>query len=144
MIDALIGGTLHAAAVEKTASNGKPFVVCKVRAPMQSGEALFVNVIAFDATACAALLALHAGEPVSLAGELTPKVWTPANGDPRPVLDLVAHAVLTTYAVQRKRKAAGSPAEPRTPNGKGNAHAGQRQAAMDALEPLGDGGPPWE
>lgn len=106
MIDALIGGTLHAAAVEKTGQSGKPFVVCKVRTPLQSGEALFVNVIAFDATACAALLAMDAGEPVALAGELTPKVWTPPGGEPRPALDLLAHAVLTPYAVQRKRKAA--------------------------------------
>lgn len=106
MIDALIGGTLHATAEQKTGQAGKPFVVCKVRTPMQSGEALFVNVICFDATACAALLGLHAGEPVHLAGMLTPKVWTPASGEPRPVLDMQAHAVLTTYAVQRQRKTA--------------------------------------
>ena len=60
-----------------------------------------------------ALLALQAGEPVALAGELTPKVWTPPGGEPRPVLDMVAHAVLTTYAVQRRRKAV----EPRTQPG---------------------------
>jgi hypothetical protein len=28
------------------------------------------------------LLALHAGEPVHLAGTLTPKVWTPPQGEP--------------------------------------------------------------
>ncbi|HOI65815.1 MAG TPA: single-stranded DNA-binding protein [Thiomonas arsenitoxydans] len=106
MIDALIGGTLHATAEQKTGQAGKPFVVCKVRTPMQSGEALFVNVICFDKAACAALLALHAGEPVHLAGTLTPKVWTPPQGEPRPVLDMQAHAVLTAYAVQRQRKAA--------------------------------------
>lgn len=105
MIDALIGGTLHAAAEQKSGQSGKSFVVCKVRTPMASGESLFVNVICFDATAGAALLALHAGEPVHLAGTLTPKVWTPAHGEPRPVLDMQAHAVLTTYAVQRKRRA---------------------------------------
>ena len=105
MIDALIGGTLHAAAEQKTGQAGKPFVVCKVRTPMQSGEALFVNVICFDKTACAALLALHAGEPVHIAGMLTPKVWTPASGEPRPVLDLVASACLTAYAVQKRRDA---------------------------------------
>ena len=135
MIDALIGGTLHAAAVEKTASNGKPYVTAKVRASVGT-ESVFVNVICFDATACTALLALQAGEPVSLAGELTPKVWTPANGEPRPVLDLVAHAVLTTYAVQRKRKAV----EPKAQHSKGTAQAGQQRAAMDSLEPLDDGG----
>ena len=105
MIDALIGGTLHADAEQKTGQAGKPFVVCKVRTPMANGESLFVNVICFNQTAGAALLALHAGEPVHLAGTLTPKVWTPANGEPRPVLDMVAHACLTTYAVQRQRKA---------------------------------------
>jgi len=105
MIDALIGGTLHAAAEQKTGQSGKPFVTCKVRTPLANGESLFVNVICFDAAAGAALLALHAGEPVHLAGMLTPKVWTPPQGEPRPVLDMVAHACLTTYAVQRSRKA---------------------------------------
>ena len=128
MIDALIGGTLHAAAEQKTGQAGKPFVVCKVRTPMANGESLFVNVICFDKAAGGALLALHAGEPVHLAGTLTPKVWTPANGEPRPVLDMVAHACLTTYAVQRQRKAAA--------DAPGNAN-------MRALEPLDDGRP-WE
>lgn len=128
MIDALIGGTLHATAEQKTASNGKPFVVCKVRTPMQSGEALFVNVICFDKAAGAALLALHSGEPVHIAGTLTPKVWTPPQGEPRPVLDMQASAVLTTYAVQRSRKtAANMPSK----------------ANNRALEPLDDGRP-WE
>ena len=111
MIDALIGGTLYAAAEQKVGQAGKPFVVCKVRTPMQSGEALFVNVICFDKAACTALLALHAGEPVHLAGTLAPKVWTPSQGDPRPVLDMTAHAVLTTHAVQRSRKATASSGE---------------------------------
>ena len=105
MIDALVGGTLHAAAEQKTGQAGKPFVVCKVRTPMANGESLFVNVITFDKAAGAALLALHAGVPVHLAGTLTPKVWAPPQGEPRPVLDMQAHAVLTTYAVQRQRKA---------------------------------------
>lgn len=130
MIDALISGTMHAAAEQKTGQAGKPFVVCKVRTPMQSGEALFVNVICFDATACAALLALHTGEPVHIAGMLTPKVWTPANGEPRPVLDMQAHAVLTTYAVQRQRKAAAK-APNRAATGRTHAGAG---AGLDGWE----------
>ncbi len=85
-------------------------------------------MIAFDKAAGAALLALHAGEPVHLAGTLTPKVWTPANGEPRLVLDMVAHACLTTYAVQRQRKAAAD-----VPS----------KANMRTLEPLDDGRP-WE
>ncbi len=105
MIDVLIGGTLHGAPEQKTGQAGKPFVVCKVRTPMQSGEALVVNVICFDKAACAALLGLHAGEPVHLAGSLTPKVWTPPQGEPRPVLDLVCSAVLTVHHIAKHRKA---------------------------------------
>ena len=105
MIDALIGGTLHAAPEQRTSQTGKTFVVAKVRTPTAAGETLFVNVICFDRDTCTALLALGAGEPVHLAGQLTPKVWTPTNGEPRPVLDLVATACLTAYAVQKRREA---------------------------------------
>lgn len=105
MIDALIGGTLHAAPEQRTSQAGKTFVTAKVRTPTAGGETLFVNVICFDRDTCAALLALGAGEPVHLAGQLTPKVWTPANGEPRPVLDMVATACLTAYAVQKRRDA---------------------------------------
>ncbi|MCX7178894.1 MAG: hypothetical protein NTX56_09030 [Proteobacteria bacterium] len=34
-----------------------------------------------------------------------PKAWTDRNGETKPSLDMVAHAVLTTYHVTRKRQA---------------------------------------
>jgi hypothetical protein len=40
-----------------------------------------------------------------LSGALTPKVWTDREGNARPALDLVAHAVLSPYHVTRKRNA---------------------------------------
>jgi len=76
-----------------------------VRAAVNGEEAVFVNVIAFSTTAGDALLALSEGDSVTLAGTLTPKVWTDKNGDARPALDMVAHAVLTAYHVKRKREA---------------------------------------
>ena len=130
MIDALIGGTLHAAPEQRTSASGKTFTVTKVRTPTAGGESLFVNVICFDRDTCDALLALGAGEPVHLAGQLTPKVWTPANGEPRPVLDLVATACLTAYAVQKRRdasrpaKAPNRAATPTTPAASGAAFDG--------------------
>ena len=51
------------------------------------------------------LLALGDGDSVSLSGALTPKVWTDRDGHARPALDLVAHGLLTSYHVTRKRKA---------------------------------------
>jgi len=104
MIEALISGKLQGQPAEKIAKTGKPFVMAKVR--VHAGDSdVFVNVIAFSESACAALLALESGDAVSLAGSLTPKAWTDREGVVRPALDMVASQVLTAYHVARKRKA---------------------------------------
>lgn len=105
MIDGLIGGKMHGKATQRTGQSGNPYYTCKVRTPTTARDALFVNVIAFSATVGAVLMALDDGDSVCLSGALTPKVWTPASGDPRPVLDMVAHAAITPYHVTRKRQA---------------------------------------
>lgn len=105
MIDALICGTLRGVAQSRTAQNGKTFVTAKVRVASGDGDTLFVNVIAFDDNAKAAIVALAEGDSVALAGTLTPKVWTDKHGDAKPALDMIAHAVLTAYHLKRKRDA---------------------------------------
>jgi len=117
MIDGLIAGRMYGAAQERTAQSGKVFTTAKVRAAGGDGESLFVNVIAFDDDARAALLALDDGDSVALAGTITPKAWVDRQGEARPALDVVAQRVLSAYHVQRKRKAvragdaAGAPLE---------------------------------
>jgi single-stranded DNA-binding protein len=109
MIEALISGKVYGRPEQRVGNNsGKPFVTAKVRAATSGGEMLFVNVLAFDAIVQAALLALSDGDAVSLAGTLTPKVWTDREGQSRPALDLVASQVLTVYQVKRKREAVSS------------------------------------
>ena len=106
MIDGLIGGKLYGAPEKRLGKAGKPFAMAKVRATAGDNEtALFVNVIAFDNAASAALMALEDGDSVTLAGSLTPKVWTDKQGVVRPSLDMVAHQVLTAYHAQHKRDA---------------------------------------
>ena len=105
MIDALIQGRLHGTPTQRTGASGKPFAVAKVRTPTANGESIFVSVIAFAPAAQAALLALGDGDSVALAGELTPKVWTTKDGEHKPACDLLAHQVLSAYAVTRKREA---------------------------------------
>lgn len=105
MIDALIAGRIYGAPSERTGNSGSQYAVAKVRVSVRDGEAYFVNVIAFDESVIRALLALTEGDSVALSGELTPKVYQPKDGPPRPSLDLLAHAVLTEYHVQRKRQA---------------------------------------
>jgi hypothetical protein len=58
MMNALVGGKLHAKPEARTGKNGNTFATAKVRAAAGDGESLFVNVIAFDHAAVTALLAL--------------------------------------------------------------------------------------
>ena len=159
MIEGLVAGKVYGRPEQRTGTNsGRPFVTAKVRAATSGGEMLFVNVLAFDATAQAALLALSDGDAVSLAGTLTPKVWTDREGQARPSLDMVASQVLSAYQVKRKREAAGTSAaggaEPpaRTPYPPAPAPAAARRGDYRAppppgAEPGADGWPaseePW-
>lgn len=105
MIEGLVTGTLVGMAEQRQGKKDTSFVVAKVKATPGEGESLIVNVIAFAAEACAALLALDEGDTLALSGALTPKVWTDKQGNTRPALDMVASQVLTVYQVDRKRSA---------------------------------------
>ena len=142
MMDALIAGRVHGQPTARTGKSGKPFAVAKVRAAGGDGESLFVSVIAFDEAPCKALLALSDGDSVALSGSLTPKVWTDREGNTRPALDLVAHQVLTSYNVTKKRKAmqresnvsGDAPATPATPYGRPHDEARRAMAPRDRSE----------
>jgi single-stranded DNA-binding protein len=135
MIDGLIGGKLYGKPAQRKSGNGKTYFTAKVRAAAGDGDALFVNVISFSGTVGEALLALDDGDSISLAGALTPKVWTPPNGEPRPSLDMVAHAVTTAYHVTRKRQAVG-----KKPTAPATKQQGRTVASADGL----DDDLPWE
>lgn len=103
MIDALITGRLYATPKQGTTKTGNPYATAKLLVSL-GDDRVFCNVIAFDRKAVDALLALGEGESASVAGELRPKVYDGKDG-PRIALDCTAHAVLTVYAVRRKRQA---------------------------------------
>lgn len=140
MIDGLIAGKLYGKPTERTSKTGKPFVVAKVRAATGEGESMFINVIAFDTAPCTALLALADGDSVALTGSLTPKTWTDKEGNTRPSIDLVAHQVLTTYHVTRKRTAmhqnATAPAHGRAKDEAWQARAPRDRSGPGDFEPL--------
>ena len=105
MINGLVAGKLLGPAEPRRDKAGKPFAVAKVLAASGDGETLIVNVIAFESAVCAALQALGEGEPLALAGGLSPRVWTDKQGNTRPALDMVAHRVLTAYDASNTRSA---------------------------------------
>jgi single-stranded DNA-binding protein len=105
LTDALISGRLYGKPVARTSKTGRSLVTGKIRAAIRDGETVFVSLIAFAPPAVAALVALSDGDSAALVGELTPKVYTPPTGEPRPALDLLAQSVLSPYHVQHKRRA---------------------------------------
>jgi single-stranded DNA-binding protein len=109
VIDTLIGGNLLAKPVSRRTKADAEFATAKVRTSARNGETFFVNVVAFDAHAVTALLALDKGDSVALAGEATPIAWTANDGTLRAGLDLVVHQILTEYHVARRRKAVREP-----------------------------------
>lgn len=106
MIDALIAGRLAADPKAGTSRNGDPYVTARVLITTADEDRLSVSVIGFSASLVDGLLTMEVGDTVALAGELTPKVWTDKEGNPRPSADMKAHALLTPYHVTRRRKAA--------------------------------------
>ncbi|MDZ7938609.1 MAG: single-stranded DNA-binding protein [Rhodoferax sp.] len=105
MVEGLIAGTLVGLAETRQGKNGTTFALAKVKAQTGDGEHIIVNVIAFAAETSAALMALDDGDAVSVAGALTPKVWTDKQGNTRPALDMVGTQVLTAYHAARKQQA---------------------------------------
>ena len=89
-------------ASRRTDKMGRGYTVARVLARNKADEEFIVNVIAFDEAPCAALVALRDGESLSLAGGLTPKVWTDKQGIVRPSLDMVANRVLTAHHAGHK------------------------------------------
>ena len=135
MIDGLIAGRVFGQPAQRTGKSGKPFVVAKLRAAVDGAEAVFVNVLAFADAAQAALLALADGDSVALTGSLTPKTWTDKEGNTRPALDLVAHQVLTSYSVTKKRSAMHPPPAPAPAHGRPRDEAWQARAPRDRSGP---------
>jgi len=105
MLDALLSGRLIGTPQKRLAKSGQPFAGARVRVAMTDGNNLLVSVTAFEPEPMAALLVMSEGAAVSIAGPLTLGTWTDQEGQARPSAAMLAHNVLTTYSVNKKRKA---------------------------------------
>lgn len=105
MLDAILSGRLANTPSKRQTKAGAPFAAARVRVPMHDGTTAMVSVSAFDPEPMAALLVLAEGDAVSIAGPLTLTTWTGQDGQARPSAAMLAHNVLTTYSVNKKRKA---------------------------------------
>lgn len=105
MLDALLSGRLIGTPTKRLTKSGQPFAGARVRCPMHDGTNIVVSVSAFEPEPMAALLVLAEGDAVSITGPLTLGTWTDNEGQQRPSAAQIAVHVLTTYAVNKKRKA---------------------------------------
>lgn len=106
MLNVLASGALTRDPQERTAANGNPYVTAMLRVPVEDGEALFVSLIAFEAQAVEALLALAKGDSVAVAGRAKLSEWTGKDGAEKRGLSVVADRVLTAYQAGKLRKSA--------------------------------------
>lgn len=112
MLSVLIEGTLNAAAVSRVSSKGSTFATAQVRAAGEDGATVWCSCIAFNADAVAALLALHAGDAVAIAGHAALSHWESGSGEHRVGLRVTAQRVLSVYdAGQRRKKATAATAD---------------------------------
>ena len=104
MIDAIVGGRLLDKPEKRFAKTNSVYVTAKIIVSTEDGGSLIIGLIAFSEILIEKILALQAGDSIFVSGELSPKIWYPANGErPKLTCDLKAHAVLSAYEIKRKR-----------------------------------------
>ncbi len=68
MLSILASGTLVKDPKQRTSAAGKPFATASLRVPAEDDEAMLTSIIAFNADAVAAFLALTKGDARAIAG----------------------------------------------------------------------------
>lgn len=134
MIDALITGKLFKAAEARTSKNGNTFVTATLTAADADQQRQFVKVIAFREAVCDQLLALASGDSLAVSGPLKVSTYTAKDGSTKVSYDVTAEAVMTLYALSKKRAKAQQSDQP----GRAPAPAGQGgdDDFIDAGQPL--------
>ena len=102
----LAQGSLAADPQERASSAGKPFVTCLLRVLVDGEESMLASLIAFDTSAVKALMQLHKGDPVSVAGMGKPTQWTGRDGVEKRGMSVTVQAVLSIYQARKRKREA--------------------------------------
>ena len=105
MLTILASGTLIQDPKARTSATGKHYATALLRVPCEDGDPVLVSIIAFNADAVTAILALSRGDSCAIAGRAKLSEWTGQDGTAKRVLSVVADKVLTAYMVTKARKA---------------------------------------
>jgi len=110
MLSVIAAGVLIAAPSERMGKNGKTYVTCALRVAMSEG-AVIANIVAFRDTVKQQIMALAAGDAISIVGEAKVTVYE-KDGEARPSMSIIADQALTPYQLDKKRRAS-TASEPR-------------------------------
>ena len=111
MLNILATGTLVSDPKSRQSATGKAYATASMRVPTEDGEAMLASLIAFNADAVAALMALSKGDSLSVAGRAKLSEWAGQDGVEKRGLSVVADQVLTVYQIEKKRRQASQSAE---------------------------------
>ncbi len=105
MITMLISGKLFKKPEELTSTkSNKTYVKCQI-IEGQGDESTFCNIVAFSDHVKTALLALSAGETISVSGEAKVEAYTDKHSKPKASISLTAQEILTVHHAKKKRDA---------------------------------------
>ncbi|OFW00159.1 MAG: hypothetical protein A3G20_05105 [Acidobacteria bacterium RIFCSPLOWO2_12_FULL_59_11] len=110
MLNILASGTLVSDPRQRTTAGGKAFATGQMRVPAEDADPMLVSVIAFNADAVQALLALAKGDSCAIAGRAKLTSWE-KDGEQRHGLSVTADQVLTIYQIEKRRKRAAASEE---------------------------------
>jgi len=104
MLSVLLEGVLSAAPVSRTSSKGTTFATANLRAAGEDGQTCWCSLIAFNADAVAALLALRAGDAAAIAGSAALSHWETGSGEHRVGLRVTVQRLLSVFDAGQRRK----------------------------------------
>jgi len=103
MLSCLASGQLVRDPEQRRSTSGRVYATALARVPAEDAEAMLVSLIAFNADAVAALLALTKGDSLAVAGRAKLSAWQ-KNGEDHHGLSMVVDQVLTVYAIEKRRR----------------------------------------
>lgn len=109
MTYALIHGLLFKAPEQKTSGNGHKYVTATIKSRAADNRSEFWNVRAFNSAVQDELMRLTEGESLAVQGLMSASIYTPAGGEPRVSLSLMADNVLATKPKKESKVAAIKP-----------------------------------
>jgi single-stranded DNA-binding protein len=114
-LSVLCQGSLAGDPQSRTSAAGKLYCTALLRVPLDGEESMLTSLIAFESAAVKALMQLHKGDPVSVAGMGKLTSWTGKEGQERRGISITVQSVLSIYQARKRKREAPAQQDEETP-----------------------------